>query len=128
MTVDRKKFHFLLNQFLAKHRLQQRWFNASMNFKMQDDTSRRSIYERYNIKSIDNYNEHLCKCIDIYIGETVKHKYTYYNGRIYGFFRFIPSGGCDSGDTWDNFWKKYSDLWEQETYDIKYSEDGKDNI
>ena len=91
-----------------------------MNFKMQD-TSRRSTYERYNIKSIDNYNEHLCKCIDIYIGETVKHEYTYYNGRIYGFFRFIPSGGVDDED-WFGFWKKYSDIWEQETYNIGYDE------
>ena len=125
-TVNRQQFHFLLNQFLAKHRLQEKWFNASMSFKMQD-TSRRSTYERYNIKSIDNYNEHLYKCIDIYIREAVKHAYTYYNGCIYGFFRFIPSGGCDAGDTWDNFWKKYSDLWEEKTYDIKYSKDGEDD-
>ena len=92
-----------------------------MSFKMQD-TSRRSTYERHGIKSDDDYNEHLCKCIDIYVDE-IKHEHTYYNGCIYGFFRFIPSGGCDAGDTWNNFWKKYSDLWEEKTFSIEYNED-----
>lgn len=95
-----------------------------MSFKMQD-TLRRSTYERYNIKSIDNYNEHLYKCIDIYIGETVnknKKEYRLYRNCIYGFFRFIPSGGCDSGNGWESFWKHYSDIWQEKTYNIGYDE------
>ena len=119
-TVNRKQFHFLLNQFLAKHRLQQRWFNASMNFKRKN-YSRRYIYDRYGISDDDNYSEHLYKCIDLYIGETIKHEFTSYNGHICGFFRFIPSGGVDDED-WLGFWKKYSDIWEQETYNIGYDE------
>ena len=94
-----------------------------MSFKMQD-TSRRSTYERYNIKSIDNYNEHLCKCIDIYIGKTVKknkNEYLPYGNCIYGFFRYIPSGGVD-GEDWDGFWKKYSDIWQEKTFSIEYDE------
>jgi hypothetical protein len=123
-TVNRKQFHFLLDKFLAEHRLKEKWFNASMSFKMQD-TLRRSTYERYNIKSIDNYNEHLYKCIDIYIGEAVnknKKEYRLYRNCIYGFFRFIPSGGCDSGDSWETFWKNYSDIWQEKTYNIGYDE------
>ena len=126
MTVNRKQFHFLVNQFLAEHRLQQRWFNASTSFKMQD-VSRKSIYEKYGIKPEDNYSEHLYRCIDIYIGEAVKGwNSSYYNNGIYGFFRYIPSGGLDH-ENWDGFWKYYSDLWERKTYNIKYSEDGEDN-
>jgi hypothetical protein len=81
------------------------------------------IYNKYGISEDDTYNEHLYKCIDIYIGETVKkNKYPLYDNCIYGFFRFIPSGGCDSGDSWETFWKNYSDIWQEKTYNIRYDE------
>ena len=123
-TVNRKQFHFLLNQFLAEHRLKEKWLNASKSFK-REDSLRKEIYNKYGISEDDTYNEHLYKCIDIYIGETVvygKYDYRLYRNCIYGFFRYIPSGGCDSGDTWDNFWKHYSDIWQNKTYSIGYDE------
>ena len=87
------------------------------------DHARKITYDFYGIKADDNYNEYLSKCIDIYVGETCTN-YGYYNKCIYGFFRFIPSGGCDADDDWLTFWKKYSDLWEQKTYNIGFKENG----
>ena len=121
-TVNRKQFHFLLSKFLAEHRLQERWFNDSKSFKMRDD-SRWNTYDKYGISSCDTYSEHLSKCIDLYIGETCTPYCTLYSKSIYGFFRFIPSGGCDGGDNWATFWKRYSDIWEDKTRYIYYEDD-----
>lgn len=121
-TVNRKQFHFLLDKFLAEHRLKEKWFNTSKSFKRENSFSK-GIYDKYGISEDDTYNEHLYKCIDIYIGETVKkNKYSLYDNCIYGFFRFIPSSGCDSGNSWESFWKNYSDIWQEKTYNIGYDE------
>ena len=122
LIVNRKQFHFLLNQFLAKHRLQEKWFLTSSKFKLKDK-NRRSTYNKYKIKGNENYDELLYKCIDIYIGEAIESSWNYYEKTIRGFFRFIPSGGCD-GNEWYDFWEDYSKLWEKITYNVKYKENG----
>ena len=119
-AVNRKQFHFLLNSFLGKHRLKDKWFSISLENKLRN-SSNAGIYEKYGISGDEGYDELLYKCIDIYIGETIGENYTCYNGTIRGFFRFIPSGGCD-GVNWNTFWSKYSKLWEHETYYMKYGE------
>jgi hypothetical protein len=119
-AVNRKQFHFLLNSFLSKHRLKEKWFNASKSFKRKNNF-RKEIYDKYGISNDEGYDELLYKCIDIYIGEAILKKNMYYDGTIRGFFRFIPSGGCD-GVNWSTFCSKYSDLWEHETYYMKYGE------
>lgn len=121
LVVNRKQFHFLLNSFLGKHRLKDKWFPMFLEYKSSNSLYL-DIYEKYGISGDEGYDELLYKCIDIYIGETIAKNYTYYDGTIRGFFRFIPSGGCD-GVNWSTFWSKYSNLWEHETYHIKYGED-----
>ena len=122
LSVNRKQFHFLLNQFLAEHRLKEKWFLTSSKFKLTD-RNRKTTYNKYNIKGNENYDELLYKCIDIYVGEAIKSDWSYYEKTIRGFFRFIPSGGCD-GPEWYSFWETYSELWEKITYNVKYKKDG----
>lgn len=119
-VANRKQFHFLLNSFLGKHRLKDKWLSISLEYKLKD-SFRVDIYKKYGISGDEGYDELLYKCIDIYIGEAIDKKHPYYDGTIRGFFRFIPSGGCD-GVNWSTFCSKYSDLWEHETYYIKYGE------
>ena len=114
-TVNRKQFHFLLVQFLAENRLTKKWYEDSVTYKKQD-TSRRSLYQKYKFGEGDDFSTHLYKCIDLYIGETGG----FYNHCIYGFFRYIPSGACDFGTDWNDFWKKYSNKWEEKYYFVKH--------
>ena len=125
LSVNRKQFHFLLNQFLAEHRLQDKWFLTSSNYKLSDG-NRKTTYNRYNVNGDENYSDFLYKCIDIYVGETIERDWGYYDKTIRGFFRFIPSGGCD-GHEWYSFWEDYSKLWEKITYNVKYKKDGQNN-
>lgn len=118
-VVNRKQFHFLLNSFLGKHRLKDKWFSTSLEYKLRHSSHEEDIYEKYGISGDEGYDEFLYKCIDIYIGEAIASRYNYYERTIRGFFRFIPSGGCD-GVNWSTFWCKYSKLWEHETYYIEY--------
>ncbi len=85
-VVNRKQFHFLLNQFLAEHRLQDKWFLTSSNYKIRDD-NRRATYNRYNVKGDENYSDFIYKCIDVYVGETIERDWGYYSKTIRGFFR-----------------------------------------
>ena len=119
-VVNRKQFHFLLNSFLGKRRLNDKWFSMSLEYKLRNSLYV-DIYKKYGISGDECYDELLYKCIDIYIGEAIAKKYRDYDGTIRGFFRFVPSGGCD-GANWSTFWCKYSKLWEHETYYIKYGE------
>ena len=59
-TVNRKQFHFLLDKFLAEHRLKEKWLNTSKSFK-RENTLRKEIYDKYGISEDDTYNEHLVK-------------------------------------------------------------------
>lgn len=113
-SVNKKQFHFLLVQFLAKHRILQKWYEESKKYKLEDK-SRINTYRKYHMGEGDDFSTFLYKCIDIYIGETG----FMYGGCIYGFFSFIPSGGID-GHAWVDFWRHYSKLWEKETRFIKY--------
>ena len=117
-TVNRKQFHFLLVQFLAENRLTKRWYKESIDFKKKD-YNRRNTYLKYNMSEDDDFSTHLYKCIDLYIGETGD----FYERSIYGFFRYIPSGGCDFGTSWVDFWKYYSDKWENKYYNVKHEYD-----
>lgn len=113
--VNKKQFHFLLVQFLAENRLTKRWFEDSVKFK-KDDVGRQYMYQKYKFGEGDDFSTHLYKCIDLYIGETGN----FYNHCIYGFFRYIPSGGCDFGTDWDDFWQRYSNKWERKYYSVKH--------
>lgn len=114
-TVNRKQFHFLLVKFLAENRLTKRWYEDSVNYK-RNDTNRRNLYQKYKFGEGDDFSTHLYKCIDLYIAETGN----YYNHCIYGFFRYIPSGGCDGSGNWYTFWSEYSKKWEKKYYFVKH--------
>ena len=113
--VNKKQFHFLLVQFLAENRLTKRWFEDSVKFK-KDDVGRQYMYQKYKFGKGDDFSTHLYKCIDLYMRETGN----FYNHCIYGFFRYIPSGGCDFGTDWDDFWQRYSNKWERKYYSVKH--------
>ena len=117
-TVNRKQFHFLVVQFLAENRLTKRWYKESIDFKKKD-YNRRNTYLKYNMSEDDDFSTHLYKCIDLYIGETGNS----YRRSIYGFFRYIPSGGCDFGTSWEDFWKHYSNKWENKYHNVKHEYD-----
>lgn len=112
-VVNRKQFKFLADKFLKENRLVEKWYHDAMTLR---DNNYKFIDRKFNLSEDDDYPTRLDKCIDIYIGTHP----AYYEGCIYGFFRYIPSGGCDFGYNWENFWRKYSDMWEEKYEFVKY--------
>ena len=74
-----------------------------------------------NIKCIENFSEdddtstHLYKCIDVYVKNTIA--FNLYNGTIYGFFRYLPSGvPYSEWNKWSNISQEWEDMYRNTLY------------
>ena len=121
--VNRKQFHYLLCKFMKKHKIMDRFYNDSMEYKNSMGMKcYPSLYEEFKINSTDSFSEHLYKCIDIYcygFNEGKRYLNDYYYGKIYGFFRLVPATFRDG---WESFWQKISNKWADEV-DMLYFKD-----
>ena len=122
-TVNRKEFHYLLAKFLMKHRLSQRFYNTSLEYKTNKCSPYNFNYEKYNFSEKEDFSTHLYKCIDIYTkeGNVYGQPYidVYYRGGIHGFFSLVPS---TFEKDYITFWRRYSDLWRDATFGIKFED------
>ena len=112
-VVNRKQFKFLADKFLKENRLVEKWYHDAMTLR---DNNYKFIDRKFNLSEDDDYPTRLDKCIDIYIGTHP----AYYEGCIYGFFRYIPSSFDETN--WERFWKAYSRKFEDKYKHFKLKE------
>lgn len=117
--VNRKQLHYLLSKFLLKKGLAQKFYYASMKYKLGNNIYT-SMFKKYNFSMKETFSEHLYKCIDIYCDEKNfsdrEYIKVYFHDEISGFFSLIPS---TFEDGYFDIWGKVSDEWEKITKGIK---------
>ena len=119
-TGNRKQFHYLVSKFLMEKILMKKFYDASLEFKL-NSIAFHDIHKKYKFSKNDKVSEHLYKCIDIYCNERELATGRLYIDELYshtikGFFRLVP---CTFDKEW-YFWERISDEWERKTRNIKF--------